>query len=392
MNIITTTGALTELCDRLGAGDYITIDTEFMRETTFWPKLCLVQIAGSDEAAIIDTLAEGVDLAPLGGLLADPSVVKVFHAARQDIEIFYHLFGRVPAPLFDSQVAAMVCGFGDSVGYETLVARVAKAKVDKSSRFTDWSRRPLSERQLTYALADVTHLRVIYDKLNRRLAQSGRAHWLEEEFAILTDPATYDLSPDEAWRRLKLRNSKPRFVAVVKALAAWREREAQRRDVPRNRVIRDEVLLQIASHPPADAAELAKVRGLNRSIAEGRQGAAILAAIVAGLAMPEDQIPSLAKPPPGRAGTGPVVELLKVLIKYKAEEHGVAQKLIATVADLERIAADDEEADVVALKGWRREVFGADAVDLKRGRLALAVAGNKITLIRTAAATAAADD
>lgn len=380
MTLITTTEDLDAFCRRLRNADYITVDTEFMREKTFWPKLCLVQIAGPEEAAAVDPLAEGIDLAPLFELLDDPDVLKVFHAARQDVEIFHHLTGRIPAPLFDTQVAAMVCGFGESVGYETLISKLAGARVDKSSRFTDWSHRPLTERQLAYALSDVTHLRPAYEKLRRRLAKTGRAHWLAEEMAVLTDPATYTVEPEAAWRRLKVRTDKPRFLAVLRELAAWREREAQRKDLPRSRVLRDEALLEIASHAPTTVDDLARTRGLGRSVAEGRWGGELLGAVQRGLDLPLDQCPTTeprVEPPPGLA---PIVELLRVLLKMKCDDEQVAPKLVASAGDLEAIAADDEAA-VPALKGWRRELFGEDALALKHGRLALAIREKRVRIV-----------
>jgi ribonuclease D len=380
MNLISTTADLEAFCERLKAAEYITVDTEFMREKTFWPKLCLVQIGGPEEAAAVDPLADGIDLAPLFRLMADPGVLKVFHAARQDVEIFYNLTGEIPKPLFDTQIAAMVCGFGDSVGYETLISRLAGARVDKSSRFTDWSARPLTERQLVYALSDVTHLRPAYEKLKRRLARTGREHWLEEEVAVLTDPATYRVEPEEAWKRLKVRTDKPRFLAILKEVAAWREREAQRKDLPRSRILRDEALLEIASHSPTSVDDLARTRGLGRSVAEGRWGTEMLAAVERGIATPAEDCPTgeprIELPP----GLTPIVELLRVLLKMKCEDEQVASKLVANSGDLEAIAADDNAA-VPALKGWRRELFGEAALALKHGRLALAIQDKRVKLV-----------
>lgn len=375
MEPIADTESLAAFCDRLKTADFITVDTEFVRERTYWPQLCLIQVAGPgpEDARAIDALADGIDLTPLFDLLADPKVLKVFHAARQDIEIFLHLSGRVPAPLFDSQVAAMVCGFGDSVSYEVLASQLAKARIDKSMRFTDWTQRPLSDRQLHYALADVTHLRVAYEKLRRKLDKNGRLAWLEQEMAELTDPGTYRVAPEEAWRRLKPRSTSPRFLAVLREVAAWREREARERDLPRQRVVRDEALSEIAAHAPTTVAELGRVRGLGKGQVEGKVGAAILEAVGRALALPEDLCPQ----PPERMelpkGIGPVVDLLKVLLKLKCDEHDVAQKLVASSSDLEMIAADDQ-ADVPALHGWRRELFGEDALKLKHGRIALGLA------------------
>jgi ribonuclease D len=389
MTLISDSKTLAAFCKRQAAAEYITVDTEFMRDRTYWPRLCLVQVGGPEEAAAIDTLAEGLDLAPLLALMANPKVTKVFHAARQDIEIFYHLSGTVPAPLVDTQVAAMVCGFGDAVSYETLAGRLASATIDKSSRFTDWAHRPLTDRQLKYALDDVIHLRLIYEKLAKRLAKTGRTDWVREEMTVLTDPQSYRLEPREAWRRLKTRSDRPRFLAVLRELAAWREEEAQKRDLPRSRVLKDESLLEIAAHAPKSVEDLARSRGLSRNVAEGRQGAAILDAVKRGLEMPEAEMPRAQARPDLPASIGPVVELLRVLLKTKCEKHGVAQKLVASAADLELIAADDE-AQVPALHGWRRELFGADALALKHGTLALAVAKNRIELVSLAPAKRAA--
>ena len=380
MTIIDTTEALAQFCLRMSSASFVTVDTEFMRENTFWPYLCLVQVAGPEEAVAIDPLADGMNLQPLYDLMQDSAVLKVFHAARQDVEIFYHQAGAVPAPLFDTQVAAMVCGFGEQAGYETLAVQIAKASIDKSSRFTDWARRPLTERQVQYALSDVTHLRVIYEKLSRRLAKSGREGWLAEEMAILNDPKTYAQVPEDAWRRVRTRTANPRFLGYLKALAGWREAEAQRRDVPRSRILRDEALLEIASHPPRNAEELSRVRGLSRNLAEGRQGSDILAAVAAAMPLPADTMLQVERDAPLPRGLGPLIELLKVLLKMKCEANDVAQKLVASSADLERIAADDD-ADVPALHGWRREIFGEDALALKHGRLALAAEGRRVKLV-----------
>ena len=378
MSVIADTAALAAFCQRLAGAPYITIDTEFMRERTYWPQLCLVQVAApaqinGGESAAIDPLAPGIDLAPLLEVMADTRVMKVFHAARQDVEIFFHMTGKVPAPIFDTQVAAMVCGFGDAVSYETLASKLAKARIDKSQRFTDWSHRPLAERQLSYALADVTHLRIAYEKLARQLERDGRAGWLDEEMAVLTDPATYRLDPEEAWRRLKPRTGNARTLMLLKALAAWREREAQTRDLPRQRVIRDEALIEIAGSGPTTVEDLARTRGLSRGLADGRMGAAILATVAQALTTPESEwpVPEMRVELP--RGLGPVVDLLKVLLKLKCDENDVAQRLVANTADLEVIAADDE-APVAALQGWRRSLFGDDALRLKHGKVALALA------------------
>ena len=370
-----------EFCRRQAKAGFVAVDTEFMRENTYWPKLCLVQVGGPDEAAAIDPLADGMDLAPLFDLLADRSVLKVFHSARQDIEIFVNLTGSVPEPLFDTQVAAMVCGFGDSVGYETLVNRLAGKRIDKTSRFTDWSRRPLTDKQLRYALADVIHLRPIYDKLSRQLADSKREHWLAEEIAILVDPDTYRVEPEAAWKRIKTRSTDPKFLACLRELAAWREREAQKRDLPRGRLLRDDALLEIAAHSPRTVDELARTRGLSRSMAQGWQGTGLLKAVEDGLATPPEDRPKARARFVAPPGLGPIVELLRVLLKMKCDSDGVAQKLVANASDLEQVAADDNAA-VPALRGWRRELFGNDALALKHGEIALAINGNRVSTVQ----------
>ncbi len=380
MTLITTTDDLAAFIDRIRDAEYVTVDTEFMREKTYYPQLCLVQVAGPNDAAAIDPLAPGIDLQPLFALMDDPKVLKVFHAARQDLEIFYHLTGKIPTPLFDTQVAAMVCGFGDSVGYETLITKLTPARIDKSSRFTDWSQRPLTDRQLTYALSDVTHLRPAYEKIRAKLARTGRAEWLTDEMAILTEPATYRTEPEDAWKRLKVRTEKPRFLAILKEVAAWREREAQRKDLPRNRVLRDEALVEIAAHAPTNADDLGRTRGLGSGMAQGRYGTEILAAVQTALAIPDANLPHpdpRPEPPPGIA---PIVELLRVLLKMVCDDNEVASRLVANSADLEAIAGNDD-ADVMALKGWRRDLFGEAALKLKRGKLALAITGKKVKLV-----------
>lgn len=380
MITITDTAALAAFCESLASADFVTVDTEFMRERTYWAKLCLVQLAGPEEGAIIDPLAEGIDLAPLITLLSTPSVLKVFHAARQDIEIFHHMTGIVPAPIFDTQIAAMVCGFGDSVGYETLVSKLAKARIDKSMRFTDWSRRPLSDKQLQYALSDVTHLRVAYEKLAHRLEHNGRTQWIEEEMSVLTSPSTYTVNPADSWRRIKFRGARPRFLCVLQALAAWRENMAQKRDVPRNRILRDDVLLDIAARNPETPEELAKTRSVGRNGLGAELTKGVLAAVAEGKSVPESECPVLQRKDPLPKGIGPLVDLFRVLLKMKCDENDVAQKLMGSMSDLEYIAANDE-ADVPALKGWRRELFGADALKIKHGKLALAADGTKVRLI-----------
>jgi ribonuclease D len=377
MDLLTTTAEVASLCEELARELYVAVDTEFMRDRTYYPKLCLVQIAGAKRQVAIDPLAQEIDLAPLFALMANAEVLKVFHAARQDIEIFYRLTGAVPTPLFDTQLAAMVCGYGDEVGYETLVTQIAKGRVDKSSRFTDWARRPLSAQQLAYALGDVSHLRVIYERLTRQLEQTGRTEWVAEELADLTDPAIYDQPLDEAWKRIKVRSREPRFLAVLRALAAWREGEAQRRDVPRNRIVRDDLLLEIAANRPTSADEFAKLRRINL---DRQRVEAVVEAVRAALALPEGELPQLEPPAKMPRGLGPMVDLLRVLLKLQCEEHHVAQRLVANTGDLEVIASQ-RRPDVPALKGWRFDVFGHAALALKRGELGLAVADGRIVLI-----------
>lgn len=380
MRIVTDTIELTACCERLARAEFITVDTEFIRDKTYWPRLCLIQVAGPEDELVVDPLADGIDLAPFYWLMANEAVIKVFHAARQDLEIFHHEAGVIPSPLFDTQVAAMVCGFGDSVGYDTLVRKVAKVQIDKSSRFSDWARRPLTERQLNYAIQDVTHLRGVYAWLAGQLQRNERTHWLAQEMAILTAPSTYAAEPEQAWSRIKLRGVNRRSLGILQQIAAWRERSAQTRNIPRNRILRDEALVEIASHPPRTIAELSKLRNVPSGVAEGRLGQSLLAAVLAGLEISDADLPELPKRKPQVSGLGPVVELLKVLLKMQCEGAGVAPKLVANAADLEQIAADDD-ADVPALSGWRRELFGQAAVDLKHGRLALAADGKKVRVI-----------
>jgi ribonuclease D len=382
MRIITETADLKEFVGELERGPFAAIDTEFMRDQTYWPKLCLIQAAGPETAAIIDPLSKGIDLSPLHHLLAAKKVMKVFHAARQDIEIFHHQAGIIPEPLFDTQIAAMVCGFGEAASYETLVRKITKSEIDKSARFTDWSRRPLSKRQLEYALADVTHLREIYQTLARDLQRSGRSHWVEEEEATLKDPVTYRLDPEDAWRRLKPRSTNKRFLTVLIAVAAWREREAQSRDVPRNRILKDEALLEIAAHPPMTAEALSEIRAIPIGYAHSRAGKAIVAAVKEGLEgklpehMPPPERPRMGEPSPA------VLDLLKTLLRLKAHQFRVAPRLVADSEDLERLAIGDDE-DVAALHGWRAEVFGSDAIALREGRLAIALEDGEAVVIET---------
>ena len=379
MKLITTTDELAGYCKSLADAEYIAVDTEFMRERTYWPKLCVAQVAGPQEAAAIDALADGMDLAPLDELMANPRVLKVFHAARQDLEIFYLRMTQVPTPIFDTQVAAMVCGHGEAASYESLATKLAKARIDKSSRFTDWSRRPLSERQISYAISDVTHLRVVYESLRRQLEKSGRLPWINEEMAVLNDPGTYRADPEQAWRRLKPRGASPRLLGTLKEVAAWRERTAQRIDIPRQRLLRDEQLLEIASHAPKTIEELALTRGLGRGFAEGWQGREIMEAIEKARSLPEAQLPTREKAPEQLRSPGAVVDLLRTLLRLKAEQAGVAARLVASADEIDRLAAG--KRDVHVLHGWRNEIFGKDAVALLEGRLALSLKGEQAQLI-----------
>ncbi|MGI9521604.1 MAG: ribonuclease D [Hyphomicrobiaceae bacterium] len=380
MNLITNSSALAEACSRFAAYDFVTVDTEFLREQTFWPRLCLVQMAGPDGECVIDPLADGIDLDPFFQLMASPSVVKVFHSGRQDIEIVFARGGIIPAPLFDTQVAAMVCGFGESVGYVNLVKKLLGIDLDKGARFTDWSRRPLSERQLNYALADVTHLRDVYAHLVDELAATGRAAWLSEEMDALTSPSTYKLDPADAWKRLKLRVKNRRALAVLVEIAAWREQTAQTDDVPRSRILRDDALYDIANQAPTSTDKLAALRSLNPSFARSGRAKEILEAVRRGRERNLDTVPDL---PNGRqlsAEALAFVDLLRVLLKANAAHHRVAPKLIADTGELERIATEDNP-DVPALKGWRRDLFGADAIHLKEGKTALTVNNGRVVAV-----------
>ncbi len=381
MRIIETSGELKAFAQELEKAPYVALDTEFMRDQTYWPKLCLIQVAAPGAEAIVDPMAEGIDLSPFYGLLKSPHIVKVLHAARQDIEIFSQQGGVIPSPLFDSQIAAMVCGFGDAASYETLTRKLARAEVDKSARFTDWSRRPLSPRQLEYALADVTHLRTIYEALKKQLARNGREAWVQEEIEALKDPALYRLDPETAWKRLKPRTGNKRFLAILAAIAAWREREAQARDLPRNRVIKDEALMEIAAHPPDSAEGLERIRAVPRGFASSRSGKALMDAIQEGRRTPPpENIDEPEKPRRKREPSPAAVDLLKTLLRLRAEEAGVAPRLIANVDDIERLAAFEDEG-VAALHGWRADVFGKDAVALRKGELAIALEdGNAVVV------------
>ena len=381
MRVVDSAKELKALIAELEGAPYLALDTEFMRDQTYWPKLCLMQVAApGGVAAIIDPLADGVDLAPFYTLLKDPRIVKVLHASRQDIEIFHQQGGVIPDPLFDTQIAAMVCGFGEAASYETLARKLAKAEIDKSARFTDWSRRPLSTRQLEYALADVTHLCVVYEALRAELDRRNRASWVEEEIAALKDPKLYQLSPAKSWKRLKPRTSNKRFLAILAAIAAWREREAQTRDIPRNRVIKDEALLEIAAHPPEDSERLEHIRAVPKGFASSRLGKGLMDAIAEGqTATPPEPIAET-RPRRKREPSAAAIDLLKTLLRLRAEEAHVAPRLIATADDIDRLAAFEDEG-VPALHGWRAELFGNDATALRKGQLAIALEdGNAVVV------------
>jgi ribonuclease D len=367
MQIIETTAALRDACETLARSEYLTIDTEFLRETTFWPELCLVQLAGPELEVIVDPLARDLDLTPFFELMANTAVLKVFHAARQDIEIIFNRGNLIPHPIFDTQVAAMVCGFGDSVSYDQLVQKIKGVHIDKSSRFTDWSRRPLTDKQLEYALADVTHLRDVYLALKEKLEEAGRSLWLTEEMAVLESRETYDLHPDDAWKRLKMRVKKPIELAVLQKVAAWREREARNRNVPRSRILKDDTIYEIAQQQPADAEALGRLRTIPKGWERSQSGGALLEAIAEALAIPKTDLPRLPRQNHVPEGAAAASEMLKVLLKIVSEREGVAAKIIANTDDLEKIAADGEAADVAALSGWRRELFGDTALNLIGG-------------------------
>lgn len=384
MKPITDTDTLAQFCAEAAHHPYVTVDTEFLRERTYYAQLCLVQLArpgkGDEGGVLVDTLSDRLSLDPLYELFRNPGVVKVFHAARQDLEIFQTEAGVLPKPFFDTQVAAMVCGYGDQVGYETLVRQIARAQVDKSSRFTDWSRRPLSEAQMAYALADVTHLRRIYEVLAQRLHDTGREGWLEEELAVLTDPATYRTDPEDAWTRIKTRSSAPRFVAALRELARLRETMAQARNVPRGRILKDDALLEIAANRPRTLDDLGKSRLLLREARRGEIADGILAAIATAEAIPAAEVPQAPEQPTRKPGAEALADLLRVLLKARAEEESVAQRLIASGAELDAIAAG-EGSDVPAMHGWRFEVFGRDALRLKRGEIALSAANGAVKVV-----------
>lgn len=379
MRVITKTADLEQLRQELAAQPFVAVDTEFMRETTYWPKLCLIQAAAPGVEAVIDPMADGLELQPFLDLMADRNVLKVFHAARQDLEIFLKLGTQLPHPVFDTQIAAMACGYGDTVAYDALVQQVLKRRLDKSSRFTDWSRRPLSESQLAYALADVTHLRDVYPRIYQKLDAAGRLSWLDEEHAYLLDPDIYDTTPENAWRRLKLRKTTADYVLALQVAAAWRERQSQLRDVPRGRIVKDEALYEIAEQRPKTAADFDRMRAVPRGFGNSRAAQELLQALDKAFSDPNRPVYKHERPPPLPSGLGSTVELLKVLLRYEAERHDVAPRLIASAAEVEAIAASDE-ADVPALSGWRRTVFGERALALKHGKLALKLKDGKVTV------------
>ena len=379
--LITDTEALTELCTRLRTQSFVTIDTEFMRERTYYPELCVVQLAGEHDVAVIDAQAEGIDLSCLGGLLADEAVVKVFHAARQDVEIFLELYGVVPKPIFDTQVAAMVAGFGDQVGYDALVSATTGGSIDKAHRFSDWSARPLSAAQIAYAAADVTWLGQVYLSLCERLERENRLEWVREEMATLAEPSTYRADPESLWERLRPRSNNRRMLGLLRAATAWREREAQRINIPRQRLVKDESLLEIAASAPATVEALSRIRGVTRGLAEGKTGAWLLAALRDAAALPEEELPAAPRTREGAKPSPALVSLLKVLLAAKCEHHNVAPRLLANSDELDRLASEDEP-DIPVLTGWRREVFGEDALLLKSGSITLGVDGKRIKLVR----------
>ncbi|MGN6305711.1 MAG: ribonuclease D [Mesorhizobium sp.] len=380
MHVITTQAELETAIAALEKSDFVTVDTEFIRETTFWPILCLIQMAAPGVTALVDPLAPDLDLAPFFRLMGNEKVTKVFHAARQDIEIIVHLGDLVPHPVFDTQVAAMVCGFGDSVSYDQIVQKITGTRLDKSSRFTDWRHRPLSDKQLDYALADVTHLIDVYKYLAAELEREDRAHWLNEEMAVLTARETYDPRPEDAWKRLKMRLRKPQELAVLQAVAAWREREARERDVPRGRVLKDDAIYEIAQQQPRDAAALARLRTTPKGWERSSSAAGLLGTVNAALAIPKEEMPKLPKTFQPPEGTSAAAELLKVLLRIVAEKQGVAAKVLASSDDIDRIAAEGEQADVPALQGWRRAVFGEVALRLVRGELGIKFDKRRITV------------
>lgn len=380
MKLITDTKTLEEAVSALKKSDFITVDTEFMRESTFWPELCLIQIASPDTSFIIDPLSPNIDLDAFFSLMIDEKIVKVFHAARQDVEIIHKLSGKIPTPLFDTQVAGSVCGFGESVSYEQIVHRITGAHIDKTSRFTDWSQRPLSEKQLTYALADVTHLRDVYCFLKKQLEKNGRSHWIDDEMAILISPTTYDPPEEDAWKRVKGRIRKPRELAVLQKIAAWREREAKSRNVPRGRVLKDECLIEIATQQPKDVAALGRLRSISKGWERSASADNLLTAVREGLEVDTSGLPLIHKHTPLSDGTAAAIELLRVLLKLIADEQGIAPRIIAGGDELEKIAKRENYECIPAMHGWRYDLFGKKAVDMLEGRLGFYFNNGKILM------------
>lgn len=383
MTILKNTAEIKAHCQKLSAHPFVTVDTEFLREKTYYPKLCLIQISGPDkEAFAIDPLAEGVDLQPVYDLLCDPKILKVFHAGRQDMEIFFKLMGQVAAPFFDTQIAAMVCGYGDSIGYENIVRNITGASIDKSSQFTDWSIRPLSEKQIKYALGDVTHLCDVYLHLKEELHKRGRTDWVMQEEEILADPRTYANDPYESWKRIKLRSPKSKSLAILREIAAWREKQAQKRDVPKTWIMRDDVLGEIAVQAPSNKKQLAKIRNISTETAEGKIGDQILEAINFALSTPKDDWPKPERKEMLSPSAQASVDILKMLLRVESTENKVAAKLIASSEHIEALALDDN-ADIPAMKGWRYDIFGKDALAIKNGKLAIGLKDGKVTKFKT---------
>jgi len=385
--LITDSAELKALCDRLAQAPFVTVDTEFMRESTYWPVLCLVQLCDGNEAAAVDPMAPGLDLAPLLDLLVDDEdVLKVFHAGGQDIEIVYNLTGRTPYPLFDTQVAAMALGQGEQVGYSNLVDSWLNISIDKGARFTDWARRPLDARQIDYAIGDVTHLARIFPKMLERLRKTGRGAWLDQEMERLADPANYANDPDLAWKRVRLPGRNPEVLGRLKAVARWREQEARSKDLPRGRLVKDETLADLASHPPRKQSDLSKVRGLSASWAGNEIGRRLMEAIADAGPLPADELPPREDRKPGLGKEGALVaDLLKLLLKIRARDIDVAPRLLARSDELEALAAGTRNG-LAMLDGWRFDQFGRDALDLVEGRMAFAVKNGRLSMTRTEAA------
>jgi ribonuclease D len=383
MTLITTSKDLESFVTRLKKAEFVTVDTEFIREKTYWPRLCLIQVGGPEEEAAIDPLAEGIDLTSFYELMQDKKVLKVFHACRQDLEIFLHESGKLPTPVFDTQIAAMVCGFGEQASYESLVNALLRKTVDKSSRFTDWAQRPLTSKQLKYALADVIHLRPIYEKLSQRLEKMERGAWIKDDMKELLQKEHYVTKPEDAWERIRIPTHKPRALGILKEIAAWREVAAQKLDIPRGRLVKDEAMAEIATHPPATSEALGRMRNVHQGFADSEKGRELLEAVKRGVDMPEKELPQRAPRAQLPPGLGPTTDLLRVLLKLKCEENQVAQKLLCSAAELELLAAHGEDADVPALKGWRLKLFGKEALALRAGKLAIAVENGQLKLTKT---------